>query len=319
MKIKQAPFLRRPKSSQNIMLDMVIALTFITIVATFYFGIRVPIQVAVGVVSAVLFEYTYQKLTDQEVTISDLSATVTGFLVGLSYASTAPLWIIVLGSFIAIVFIKQLPGGLGRNQINPAVFSRVFIKIILTPLMTNWVAPGPDAVSTATPLPFLGDGAVRVIDRLPELQDAFMGFGLGGNVGETATWAILVAALYLAFRKVIHLEIPIAASLGLFLFAMLASGSDVYFSLYHVVTGTFMFAAVFMVTDYSSGPLNTKARIYYAFAIGFVTGLIRHTFAFPGGVGIAIILLNIIAPYFDSRNHPRVFGHKNNRNYMESR
>lgn len=319
MKIKKAPFFRRPKNTQTIMLDMVIALTFITIVSTFYFGVRVPIQVAVGVVSAVFFEYAYQKITKQEVTILDLSAVVTGLLVGLSYVVTAPLWIVVLGSFIAIVIVKQLPGGLGRNQINPAVFSRVFMKIILTPLMTSWVTPGPDDVSTATPLTFLGNGAMTLSDRLLELQDAFLGIGIGGNAGETATWAILIAALYLAIRKVIRLEVPIAASLGLFLFAMLTSRSDVIFSLYHVVTGTFLFAAVFMVTDYSSGSLKSKACIYYAFAIGILTGLIRHTYAFPGGVGIAIILMNIIAPYFDSRNHPRVFGHKKNRNYMETR
>ena len=304
-----APFIKSSFTSRNIMLDVIIALVPVSMMAVINFGIRSLMMIVLGVASAVFFEYAYQKTMKKEVTINDLSAAVTGLLLGLSLPSTAPLWVVVFGTAVAILFIKQLPGGIGKNTLNPAVFSRVLIKILFTPQITNWVLPGPDAVSAATPLSFIGDGSKNIPAMAPSFYDVFMG-NIGGNVGEMVKWAIILGFAYLVIRKVIDFWIPVATLGGLFLTTLLFGESDFSFALYHVLSGTAMFAAVFMVTDYTSGPLNKKARIYYALAIGILTGIIRYVFALPGGIGIAILIMNLMAPILDAVCTPRAFGHK---------
>lgn len=307
MRVKNAPFLRTNTKTSDIMMDVLIALIPVSIMAVIKFGYFSIFMIVVGIASAVLFEYIYQRSMDKKVDIKDYSAAVTGLLVALSYPVTAPIWIVVLGSFIAIL-VKQLPGGIGKNTFNPAVFSRVLIKILFTPIMTKWVSPY-DLVSTATPLSFIGNGQSYLTENVPSMIDAFMG-NIGGGIGETTKWAILIGFIYLVYKKVIHPGVPIASAAGLFLAAMLFGRSDLEYSIYHLVTGTFMFAAVFMVTDYTTGPLNPKAKIYYALAIGILTGVIRFTYALPGGVGVAILIMNLAAPTFDAFTTPRVFGHK---------
>lgn len=314
----KAPFLRSPMTTDVIMRDVMIALIPVCVMAVVHFGFRVILMLIVGMFSAVFFEYAFQKYTKQTVTIDDLSAAVTGLLVALSYPVTAPFWILLLGSFIAIVCVKQCAGGLGKNYFNPAVFSRVLIKILFTPWMTNWVSPGLDAVSVATPLEFIGNGQNALANNLPPLTDLLVG-NIGGGIGETTKWAIAIGFVYLVARRVIRWEVPVATLAGLFLMGMLFSGSNVTYALYHVLSGTAIFAAVYMVTDYSSSPMHRKARIFYALAIGILTGLIRYAFDFPGGIGIAILLMNLIAPLFDAWNVPRVFGEKGKRVIFETR
>ena len=247
---RTSPFLRTPASTRTIMRDVLIALLPVSVMAVVQFGIKSLVMMLLGITSAVLFEFLYQRFTDKRITIRDLSAAVTGLLVALSYPVTAPLWIIVLGSFIAIVVIKQLSGGIGKNHLNPAVFSRVLIKILFTPIITRWVLPGPDLVSTATPLEFIGNGQTAIAQGAPEMNALFFG-AIGGGIGETVKWAIILGALYLVFRRVISLKIPLATLAGLFFMGMLFGKSSLEFATYHVLSGTAMFAAVFMVTDYS--------------------------------------------------------------------
>lgn len=309
MQIKVAPFLRSKDTSQNIMQDVLIALIPVTIMAIINFGIPSLIRIAVGISSAVMFEYGYQSIKGKDITISDLSAMVTGLLLALSLPPTAPLWVVLFGTFVAIVIIKQMSGGIGKNTFNPAVFARVLIKILFTPWITNWVLPGPDQISTATPLEFIGNGAESIREGAPQLMDLLTG-QIGGNMGEMVKWAILIGFIYLVVRKVIDFKITIATLLGLFLTALLFGKGNLDFAVYHIFSGTVMFASVFMVTDYTSGPLNAKARIYYALFIGVLTGVLRYTFALPGGIGIAILIANLCAPLFDGLTTPRVFGHK---------
>ena len=315
---RTSPFLRTPASTRTIMRDVLIALMPVSVMAVVQFGIKSLVMMLLGITSAVLFEFLYQRIRGKRVTIRDLSAAVTGLLVALSYPVTAPLWIIVLGSFIAIVVIKQLSGGIGKNNLNPAVFSRVLIKILFTPIITRWVLPGPDLVSTATPLEFIGNGQTAIAQGAPEMQTLFFG-AIGGGIGETVKWAIILGALYLVFRRVISLKIPLATLAGLFFMGMLFGKSSLEFATYHVLSGTAMFAAVFMVTDYSSGPLNHRARVYYGLSIGILTGMIRYLFALPGGIGVAILIMNILAPIYDAWFTPRVFGHKGKRVVIETR
>ena len=304
-----APFLRTKATDQGIMRDVLIALAPVSMMAVINFGYRALMMLVLGVVSAVFFEYAYQKLTNREVTVRDLSAAVTGLLLGLSLPVNAPLWMVVFGTAVAILVIKQLPGGIGRNTFNPAVFSRVLITILFSPLITDWVLPGTDGVTAATPLSFIGDGSRAVPAEAPSFYDAFMGH-IGGNMGEMVKWAILLGFAYLVIRRVISVWVPLAMLAGLFLTTLLFGESDPSFALYHVITGTAMFAAIFMVTDYTSGPLVFKAKIYYALLIGILTGVIRYSFALPGGVGIAILIMNLLAPVLDGACTPRVFGHK---------
>lgn len=305
----KAPFIKTEASDHGIMRDVLIALMPVSVMAVVSFGIRSLLMLVLGVASAVFFEYVYQKARKKTITVRDLSAAVTGLLLALSLPVTAPLWLVVFGTAVAILIVKQLPGGIGKNTFNPAVFSRVLIKILFTPLIADWVLPGTDAVSTATPLSFIGDGSETVPAGAPSFYDAFMG-NIGGNIGEMVKWAILIGFIYLVIRQVISFWVPVSMLTGLFLTMLLFGESDPGFALYHVITGTAMFAAVFMVTDYTSGPLNKKARIYYALLIGILTGVIRYGFALPGGVGIAILIMNLLAPVLDSYCTPRVFGHR---------
>ena len=315
---RSSPFLRTPATTRTIMMDVLIALMPVSVMAVVQFGIKSLVMILLGITSAVLFEFLYQRFKGKKITIRDLSAAVTGLLVALSYPVTTPLWIIVLGSFIAIVLIKQLSGGIGKNHLNPAVFSRVLIKILFTPTITGWVLPGPDMVSTATPLEFIGNGQTAIAQGAPEMQALFFG-AIGGGIGETVKWAIILGAIYLVFRRVISVKVPLATLGGLFFTALLFGKSNPEFALYHVLSGTAMFAAVFMVTDYSSGPLNHRARVYYGLSIGILTGIIRYLFALPGGVGVAILIMNILAPIYDAWFTPRVFGHKGKRVVIETR
>lgn len=309
-RIKKAPFYRDRTYTNNIMLDVIIALIPVSIMAVVKFGLRSILFLAVGVLSALIWEYICNKIKGEEPTIKDLSACVTGLLLGLSFPITTPIWIIVLASFIAIVIIKQLPGGIGKNTFNPAVFARVFVKIILTPFITNWVSPLPDMVSSATPLEYLGNGVGSIPADSHGLYDLFMG-NIGGNIGEPVKWAILLGYIYLVIRKTINPWVPIATIGGLFFTTLLIGKSDYNFALHHILSGTAMFAAVFMVTDYTSGPLNYWARIHYGLCIGILTGIIRYLFNFPGGIGVSILIMNLLAPIFDRANPPRVFGFKN--------
>lgn len=303
----KAPFLRSPIKSQNIMFDVCLALVPVIIMSVVKFGIEALLMVLTGLVSAVFFEYLLNLIRKKEQTIKDLSACVTGLLVGLSYPVTAPLWVVVLGSFIAIVIVKGLPGGLGKNMFNPAVFSRVFIKIILTPIMTKWVTPKPDMVSAATPLEFLGHFQKTAPTESFSLSDLFFG-NIGGNIGETVKWSILVGFIYLALRGVIHFWIPLTTLAGLFITALLFGKSDYTYALYHVLSGTALFASVFMVTDYTSGPINPKAKFIFSLGVGILTGVLRYTFDLPGGIGAAILIMNVLAPIVDGFNAPKVFG-----------
>ena len=157
-------------------------------------------MVAIGITTAVASEYLYQKLTYKPIKIHDHSAAVTGMLIALSLPVTAPIWMIVFGAVFAIVIVKQFNGGIGRNYFNPAVAARVVIKALFTPWLANWVLPGGlfgsgyrgvEAIASATPLEFIGNGVQVVPDSVPGIYDLFMGFNLGGNIGETSKWILL--------------------------------------------------------------------------------------------------------------------------------
>lgn len=305
--LRDSPHIRHRDTNQGIMRDVIISLLPVLFAATYAFGLRVLLIAAVAIITSLASEYIYQRLTNKRVTINDLSAVVTGLLLALSLASNVPLWTVIIGSVFAIVVIKQLPGGIGNNPLNPAVSARVMLKVFFEPQIANWVEPGPDAISTSTPLEFIGNGAESLPEGIPSFLDIFMG-NIGGNSGEVVKWAILIGLTYLVFRKIVDIRVPLATILGSFLFMLLVSSADFAFASYHVLTGTLLFAAVYMVTDYTSSPLNPRARIVFGFSVGLMTGVLRYLFNFPGGIGIAIITMNLFANKFDTSFTQKIFG-----------
>ena len=304
------PHLLSEKTDAGIMLDVIIALLFPTAAAVYLFGPWVLFMCSLGIASAVMIEAGCQFIMGREITVRDGSAAVTGFLVALSLPVTAPIWSILLGNAFAIIVVKQLHGGIGRNWFNPAVAARLMLKLFFEPQITQWVSPGPDAVTTATPLEYLGHFTRTVPPDLPPLSDLFWG-NMGGGIGEVSKFIVLIGCVDLVWRKVIDIRVPIAVTAGTAMVFFLYSGFNATFTLYHVLSGTLIFAAVFMVTDYSSGPLNLRARITFAFLIGILTALLRIIFQLPGGIGIAILIMNAFSRPLDKMLRPRVTGHKN--------
>ena len=310
-KPKPSPHITTPRTTTSIMLDVCIALIFPAIAATYFFGWQVPVMIILGIASAVGAEALWQYLRKKPMTVWDGSAVVTGFLVGLSLPVSAPWWATVLGSVFAIIVVKQwLGGGLGRNMFNPAVAARVMLKAFFTPWITNWILPGPDAVATATPLSFIGNGASSVPADVPGLQDLFLGLNLGGNIGETSALAITIGMIYLIARGVIDAKTPILFILSTTLTVGLLSEFNFLFMMTHALSGTLFFGAVYMATDYSSGCLTPQGKTIFAIGCGVLTALFRMLFNFPGGVGFAILIMNALAPLIDRRFAPKIYGRR---------
>lgn len=324
LKMTPSPHLRDRRTSSWIMRQVIIALLIPTAGGVYFFGGRVLLIIAISVGSSVLFEYVYQKMIGRKVMINDFSAVVSGMLIALSLPVTIPIWMILLATFFAIIVIKQLPGGIGKNPFNPAVAARILLVILFfeefmdfpeprgatdvfssaTPLnMLSNLAPGVDAVSTAT-----GAGA-----EIPSLLDLFLGVNLGGNIGDTSTALLLIALIYLIVRRIIEPHIPFLFVLPVAIIALVGSGFDVEFMMQHVLTGTLIFAAVFMVTDYSSTPFNPTGKIIFAIGAGIITVLFRFYSPYPGGVGFGILIMNVFVPILDRNFPPRIYGHKKRR------
>lgn len=311
-KLKQgpSPHIRTPKPTPAVMGHVIVALIPPLVAAVYFFGLYVLVQVAIAIVTALLSEYLYQKLTYRKVTIRDGSAMVTGMLLGLSLPVTAPWWTVVIGSVFAIVIVKQWGGGLGRNIFNPALAARVMLKAFFSPWITNWVLPGPDMVSTATPLEYLSGGARAVAEQVPGLWELFSGINLGGNVGETSKIAIIVGMLYLIFTRIINPKIPVLYIGTTMLIIGFYSSFNLDFMLSHALSGTLFFAATYMATDYSSGCLTPGGKTVFAIGAGLLTAFFRIVFTYPGGVGFAILIMNFLAPHIDQMLMPRIYGHK---------
>ena len=292
--------------TSNIMLNVIIALLPAYIAGCIYFGLRVLAVGAVCVGSAVLFEYLCRKLMKRENTIGDLSAVVTGLILAMNLPSTIPLWIAAIGSFVAIVIVKQLFGGLGQNFANPAITARIVLMVSFPAAMTNWVNPfwykTADAVSAATPLVL--DGTTDEA----KLIDLFLG-NCGGCLGETCALALLIGGLYLAARKIISLAAPLSFIGSLFVLSLLYYDSFDY-ALYAILAGGVFLGAFFMATDYATTPISTKGKIVFGIGCGVITFVIRQFGSFPEGVSFSILLMNVLTPYIEQLTRTKVLGAK---------
>ncbi len=305
--VSPAPHIRSGESTQRIMLDVIIALLPAMIAGVWFFGINAILVTAVAVVAAVASEAVMQKyVLKRPVTVSDLSAAVTGILIAFNVPATLPLWMVALGSIFAIVIVKQCFGGLGNNFINPALAARAFLLTSFAGDMTNWVAPGADAVAAATPLGLV-KGAEAATQALPSLMDLFIG-NVPGCIGETSAALLLLGGLYLVYRGVISIRIPASFIATVAVLTFLMGGFDASLAAYHVFAGGLFLGAIFMATDYSSSPMTPMGQIIMGIGCGLITVVIRFFGALPEGVSYSILLMNVATPLIDKFTIPKKFG-----------
>ena len=300
LKVSSNPHVRARMKTDNIMLLVLIALLPSAFFGVVNFGLRSLAVLAVSVVSAVLTEYLYEKLMHKKITIGDFSAAVTGLLLGLNLPSTVPLWLPVIGNVFAILFVKQLFGGLGQNFMNPALAGRCFLLISFAGRMTDFTW---DGVSSATPLAALKAGeSVQVLDM-------FLG-KTAGTIGETSVIAILIGAIVLLWFEVIDLRIPGSYILSFAVCTLLFGGHglDFGFLLAELCGGGLMLGAFFMATDYVTSPVTRWGQVIFGIGCGALTVLIRYFGSYPEGVSYAILIMNACVGLLDKVGLPRRFG-----------
>ena len=304
------PQVRTKTDTSRIMLDVIIALVPAMAFGVYQFGFKVLALLAISVASAVFFEWGYRKLMKKPGSINDLSACVTGILLVLCLPVDAPLWMPVIGTFFAIVIVKQLYGGIGKNFVNPALAGRAFLFFSWTATMTSWAVPkalggvsvAADAVTMATPLSLLKEGS-DIAAQGYDYLDMFLGF-MPGSIGE-------ISALALLIRKVINWRIPVAfiGTVAVLTFIFPRNGyANLDWMLYNLLSGGLLLGAFFMATDYSSSPVTLNGQLLFGFGCGALTVLIRYFGGFPEGVSFAILIMNLCAWAIDKGTRGRQFG-----------
>lgn len=303
--VSSSPHVRSNDTISRTMLDVLIALAPATLFAMYYFGFSAIITIVLCVGSSVFAEWVYTKLMKQKSTVGDLSAAVTGLLLALNLPSTIPWWVTILGSFVAIIIIKHLFGGLGQNFMNPALGARAFLLISFAGLMTTWQV---DGVSMATPLGIIKEGGAA----LPSIMSTFIGT-IPGSLGETSAIALILGGLYLLIRKVISWRVPVTfiGTTAILVLLIGGQGFDMTYLAYHLFSGGLMIGAFFMATDYSSSPTTAKGQIIMGIGCGLLTALIRIFGGYPEGVSFAILIMNLFVPLIDKYTVPKKFGEVN--------
>ena len=288
-----SPHIHSGASTRRIMLDVIIALLPAAIASAVIFGMRANVILLTCIVSAVLAEFLFNLITRRQQSVGDLSAVVTGLLLGLNLSTNVPIWQCVIGSVFAVVVVKGLFGGLGRNFANPAITARVFMLIAFSAVAGGAMPAVVELEASATPLEQLANGA----SQLPSLLDMFIGT-YGGAIGETCTAALLLGFVYLLIRKVIRWHIPVVFIGTVFVCTLIASGDFVY-ALYQILGGGLFLGAIFMATDYVTCPITTKGRVVFALGCGLITFIIRYFCSYPEGVSFSILIMNLLVPYIE--------------------
>ncbi|MBU8892780.1 MAG: RnfABCDGE type electron transport complex subunit D [Bacteroidales bacterium] len=321
--ISPSPHVYEDTTVKRLMFDVVIAMLPVLAFSIYFFGMGAIIVTLTAVVSCLAFEWLIQKyMLKKEPSITDGSALVTGILLAFNVPTNLPLWIIIVGSLVAIGVGKMSFGGLGNNPFNPALVGRVFLLISFPVQMTSWPVPTgfsnsyTDAVTGATPLNVMkegigmGESVSAIMDKIPSHMEMFYGH-MGGSMGEIAAVALLLGFAYLLFRKVITWHIPIsiigtiAVFTGILWLVNPESNAD---PLFHLLTGGVLLGAIFMATDYVTSPMSLKGMWIYGIGIGLITVLIRVFGAYPEGVSFAILIMNAFVPLINAYIKPKRFG-----------
>ena len=327
-----SPHIRAEENTRAIMADVIIALFFPLIMSVYFFGWRSLFLVAISVAASVFFEWGYNRIAKKKNTTGDLSAVVTGMLIALCLPVSTPILLPVIGAFFAIVVIKNMYGGLGKNFLNPALSARALL-FSWPALVSVWIKPNlgdkalsifsnvsrkaldPEIIASVTPigkmkLGYLPSVAVGGNDVISSLRDVVLG-NVPGALGEVSAIVIVAAAVYLIVRRVITVHIPIAYVGTVALLTLifpLGGNSAILWSIYSVCSGGLLFAAVFMATDYATSPVTPRGKVYYGIGCGVLTVLIRYFGAYEEGTVFAILIMNCLSEFIDSITRPARFG-----------
>lgn len=312
--VTSSPHVRSTDSIRSIMLDVLIALFPALLVGVFTFGPRALVLTVISVGACLFFEWGYSRLVHKKNPIGDLSAAVTGVLLAFNLPVAVPLWMPVVGALFAIVIVKQLYGGIGKNVFNPALAARVFLFLAWSSAMTTWTPPftslswfgsAADAVTCATPMAVLKEGSTAGLDLMAMLTGQ-----TGGCIGETSALALAAGGVYLLIRRVITPRIPVAYLGTVALLALLfpKAGSGVEWMLYQLLGGGLMLGAIFMATDYTTSPASIGGQWIFGIGCGVITVAIRYCGAYNEGVSFAILLMNAFVWMIDMAFKPRRYG-----------
>ena len=312
--ISSSPHAHSPVTTRTIMRDVLIALFPALCGSVYFFGFRALMVTLVSVAGCVFFEWGYRKLMHLDSTVYDLSAMVTGVLLAFVCPVTIPYWCILIGDFFAMIVVKQLFGGIGKNFVNPALAARAFL-FSWPVVMSSWVKVGfenaagifstADIVTSATPLAAMHQGTMTSAS----LWDLFLG-NVGGSLGETSALLLLIGFAYLLIRRVVSPRIPLAFIGTVAVSAVLfPRGNDpLTWMGAQVLSGGVMLGALFMATDYSTSPVTTLGQILFGIGCGALTMVIRYFGSYNEGVSYAILVMNACVVLLDKLGRPVKYG-----------
>ena len=322
--VSPSPHIHSAVSTTSLMRDVVIALLPAAICSVVFYGWMELLILAVSVASCVLLEHVITRyLMKAPSTVCDLSAVVTGLLLGLNLPATTPWWIVLIGAVVAIGVAKMSFGGLGQNPFNPALTARVFLLVSYPTDMTHWEAPqglfGVDAVTGPTPLGMIKEGLLQG-QTVPQIKAEYgLDYGqmlfanIGGTAGEVCAIALLLGFVYLLVRRVIrpHITLSIWATVALVsLIFWLASPGRFTDPVFNLLTGGMILGSCFMATDYVTSPMSVKGGIVFGIGIGFITMMIRYFGSYPEGMSFAILIMNAFVPLLNMWFHQKKYGRK---------
>ena len=315
--VSSSPHVRSNEDTSYIMKQVIIALLPAAVAGVYFFRLNALSAMFFCILGTVGTEFLYQKFTKQKSTIGDFSAVVTGLLLAFNVPASLPWWMCLVGGIFAILVVKMVFGGIGCNFVNPALAARAFLLASFPVAMTAWTQPGVnwigknlDAVSTATPLSFLKNGAAGLADLSSNgisLADMMIG-NIGGCIGETSAILLLLGGVYLMYKGIINYVIPVFYIATVFILTFLLGGFNINFAIYQLFAGGLMLGGFFMLTDYTTSPMTKKGQIIYAVLAGLITTVIRMYGGYPEGVSYSILLVNCLAPLIDKFVRNRVFG-----------
>ncbi|MCQ2426946.1 MAG: RnfABCDGE type electron transport complex subunit D [Clostridia bacterium] len=297
--VSPAPHIHSGLTTQKVMLDVIIALAPSAIVSVVLFKLKALWLILACVAAAVLCEFVFNLIVKKKQTVSDLSAVVTGLILALNLSANVKIWQAVCGSVFAIIIVKSLFGGLGKNIVNPAIGARVFMLLTFASVAGG---ANPDLSTGATPLAVLKEG----LDGAPSILNLFLG-NVGGTIGETCAIAILLGYAYLVIRKQIKWYVP-CAFIGTVFVCYLVYSQSIVMAVSQVLAGGLLFGAVFMATDYVTTPISNLGKVVFCVGCGLITFAIRAFGAFPEGVSISILCMNLLTPLIEKVTKPRTLG-----------
>jgi len=313
------PHIRSNETTRSIMLDVIIAMLPALVWAVITFGLKALTLTAVSVIGCMFWEWLYRKLMKKPQSVGDLSAVVTGMLLAMTCPVTVPYWMILIGDFFAIIVVKQLFGGIGKNFINPALGGRAFLVGSYAGVMTTWINPAvdkaplmgstADIVTAATPMAYLKTGDVAALTAEYSVVDVFLG-KIGGSLGEVSALLLIIGGVYLIWRKVINWQTPVAyiGTVAVLSFLFPKAGSSLEWMLYSIFGGGLMLGAFFMATDYATSPVTKKGQLIYGIGCGLFTVLIRYFGSYNEGVCYSIMVMNCCTALIDKYTKPTRFG-----------